>query len=184
MLLPSASSKLQAGGPCHEFVDFPQEKVVQSLMLPGCFDFFACKHLFVAQSWAAPKVVVISLDGATPRIVNNLLRRGVLPRQRGIGALRRNGFFAEQNIVIAPSLTAASHVAIATGSTAAHNDVVSNTFHLVASPFTSNISGFSAPIGGYSIDGPSREPESDGISHLAFAARGRQDRTDSHVPGR
>ena len=69
-----------------------------------------------------------------------------------------NGFFAEQNIVIAPSLTAASHMAIATGSTAARNDVVSNTFHLVASPFTSNISGFSAPIGGYSIDGPAESP--------------------------
>lgn len=129
---------------------------------PSCFlavSIFLLANTFLSpQSWAAPKVVVISLDGATPRIVNNLLRRGVLPRQRGIGALRRNGFFAKQNIVIAPSLTAASHVAIATGSTAAHNDVVSNTFHLVASPFISNISGFSAPIGGYSIDGPAESP--------------------------
>src|SRR6185437_2154430 len=60
---------------------------------------------------------------------------------------------------IAPSLTAAAHIAIATGSIAAANDVVSNTFHLVASPFTFNISGFSAPIGGYLIDGPAQSPE-------------------------
>lgn len=111
-------------------------------------------------SWAAPKTVVISLDGATPRIVNDLLHRGVLPLRRGIGVLRRDGFSAKRNVVIAPSLTAASHVAIATGSTAARNDVVSNTFHLVASPFSSNISGFAAPIGGYSIDGGRESPDS------------------------
>jgi predicted AlkP superfamily pyrophosphatase or phosphodiesterase len=129
------------------------------------FSFFAASAIFLLlnsillpASWAAPKVVLISLDGATPRIVNGFLQSGVLPRRRGIGELRRQGFFAEQNIVIAPSLTAASHIAIATGSTAARNDVVSNTFHLVASPFTSNVSGFSAPIGGYSIDGPAESP--------------------------
>ena len=103
---------------------------------------------------AAPRIIVISLDGATPRIVRDLLRKGVLPRNKGIGLLMRQGAFAEQNITIAPSLTAAAHVAIATGSSAQRNDVVSNTFSLVASPFASTVSGFSAPIGGYSIDGP------------------------------
>jgi hypothetical protein len=62
-------------------------------------------------------------------------------------------------VTIAPSLTAAAHIAIATGSIAAANDVVSNTFHLVASSFTFNISGFSAPIGGLLIDGPAQSPE-------------------------
>ena len=82
----------------------------------------------------------------------------MLPRRRGIGALRRQGFFAEQNIVIAPSLTAASHVAIATGSTAARNDVVSNTFHLVTSPLPATSVVSPRPIGGYSIDGPAESP--------------------------
>jgi hypothetical protein len=76
-----------------------------------------------------------------------------------INLLRAKGFSAQQNVTIAPSLTAAAHIAIATGSIAAANDVVSNTFHLVASPFTFNISGFSAPIGGYLIDGPAQSPE-------------------------
>ena len=43
---------------------------------------------------------------------------------------------------------------IATGSTAANNDITSNTFHLVASPLGSLISGFGAPIGGYDLVGP------------------------------
>lgn len=64
------------------------------------------------------------------------------------------GLHARQNVTVNPSLTAVAHIAIATGSHAAHNDVVANTFHLVASPFTTNISGFSAPVGGYEIDGP------------------------------
>jgi hypothetical protein len=78
----------------------------------------------------------------------------VLPADQGLGLLRSQGVFADQNTTIAPSLTAPGHIAIATGSTAANNDIIANTFHLVASPFTSNVSGFAAPIGGYSIDGP------------------------------
>jgi arylsulfatase A-like enzyme len=109
-------------------------------------------------AYATPKAVVISLDGATPRIVDQLNASGQLNPNEGINLLRAKGFSALQNITIAPSLTAPAHIAIATGSIAAANDVVSNTFHLVASPFTFNISGFSAPIGGYSIDGPAESP--------------------------
>ncbi|MBO0695563.1 MAG: alkaline phosphatase family protein, partial [Verrucomicrobia bacterium] len=105
-------------------------------------------------AYGTPKTVIISLDGATPRIVDQLNASGQLNPNEGINLLRAKGFSAQQNITIAPSLTAAAHIAIATGSIAAANDVASNTFHLVASPFTFNISGFSAPIGGYSIDGP------------------------------
>src|SRR5262249_49989800 len=107
-------------------------------------------------AYATPKTVIISLDGATPRIVDQLNASGQLNPNEGINLLRGKGFSALQNITIAPSLTAAAHIAIATGSIAAANDVPSNTFHLVASPFTFNISGFGAPIGGYSIDGPAQ----------------------------
>ena len=109
-------------------------------------------------AYATPKTVIISLDGATPRIIDQLNASGQLNANEGINLLRMKGFSAQQNITIAPSLTAAAHIAIATGSIAAANDVVSNTFHLVARPFTFNISGFSAPIGGYSIDGPAESP--------------------------
>src|SRR5262245_66393362 len=82
------------------------------------------------------------------------MRDGTIPRDKGLGLLAREGAVAEQNTTVNPSLTAAAHIAITTGSTAQRNDVVSNTFHLVASPFVSTISGFSAPIGGYSVHGP------------------------------
>ena len=120
---------------------------------------FLISAVLCTSAYATPKVVIISLDGATPRIVDQLNANGQLNANEGINLLRAKGFSAQQNITIAPSLTAAAHIAIATGSIAAANDVVSNTFHLVASPFTFNISGFSAPIGGYLIDGPAQSPE-------------------------
>src|SRR5215510_3101009 len=109
-------------------------------------------------AYATPKVVIISLDGATPRIIDQLNANGQLNPNEGFNLLRAKGFSAQQNITIAPSLTAAAHIAIATGSIAAANDVVSNTFHLVASPINLTISGFGAPIGGYLIDGPAQSP--------------------------
>jgi predicted AlkP superfamily pyrophosphatase or phosphodiesterase len=108
-----------------------------------------------------PKVVVISLDGATPRLVNQYLESGVLKQDEGLGLLKNKGVSADRNETITPSLTAPSHIAIATGSNAANNDINANSFHLVASPFTQNISGFGAPIGGYSFDvhGPTESAE-------------------------
>jgi Type I phosphodiesterase / nucleotide pyrophosphatase len=110
-------------------------------------------HSIAAQSVSTtprPKVILISLDGATPDFVEQYLAKGVLSPKQGLGLIKNKGVYAERNITCSASLTAACHVAIATGSTAARNDINSNTFHLVASPFTSNISGFGAPIGGYS----------------------------------
>src|SRR5262249_57579154 len=59
-----------------------------------------------------------------------------------------------------PSVTAVAHIAIATGSTAAHNDIPLNTFHPVASQIGASLSGFGAPIGGYQLSplGPSPAP--------------------------
>jgi Type I phosphodiesterase / nucleotide pyrophosphatase len=111
---------------------------------------------------AAPRVIVISLDGATPRLVQEYTEVGALDRTSGLGRLAARGLVARQNTTVNPSLTAPSHIAIATGSTAAHNDVPANTFHLVAGPLTgptSTISGFGAPIGGYTL-GPHGPTES------------------------
>src|SRR6267142_5356759 len=64
------------------------------------------------------------------------------------------------NFAVTPSVTAVAHVAIATGSTAPHNDIPLNTFHPVASQIGTSISGFAAPIGGYQLSplGPSPAP--------------------------
>ncbi len=107
---------------------------------------------------AVPKVIVISLDGARPDIFEQLFNTSVINRRTGIGILRTTGSYALQNITIQPSVTAAAHIAIATGSTAVNNDIPANTYHLVSSNFTSNISGFGGPIGGYSTVGPTVSP--------------------------
>jgi len=116
-------------------------------------------HSIVAIPAMATKhsqVIVISLDGATPPLVEQYLTSSVMNQKQGIGLLQSQGIAAKQNVTITPSLTAPAHIAIGTGSNAARNDINANSFHLVASPFNQNISGFAAPIGGYSasIDGP------------------------------
>lgn len=101
---------------------------------------------------ASPKVVVISLDGAKPDLIEKYLKNGVLPKDGALGRLAKRGVVAEQNVTATPSVTAVSHIAIATGSTAAHNDITGNTFHPVVASVSTTISGFAAPIGGYQRD--------------------------------
>ncbi|PSB15136.1 phosphodiesterase [Phormidesmis priestleyi ULC007] len=112
-------------------------------------------HLATAQSVIKPsrsQVVLISLDGATPRIIDDYLAKGVLNRRTGLGLLQSRGVSAQRNLTCNPSLTAACHTTLNSGSTTARHDVVANSFHLVASPFKQNVSGFAAPIGGYAIE--------------------------------
>src|SRR5262249_20023026 len=104
----------------------------------------------------------ISLDGAKPDLIEKFIDHGVLPRDGGLAQLSR-GVVARQNVTATPSLTAVSHIAIATGSTAVHNDIPSNTFHNVAAAINVSASGFAAAIGGYRINplGPSSNPSAD-----------------------
>lgn len=105
-------------------------------------------------------VVIISLDGAKPDFIKQFIEEGVLPRDGGLARLSRRGAVAVQNVTASPSLTAVSHIEIATGSTAVHNDIPSNTFQAIVGPISSSLSGFAAPIGGYreSPLGPSPRP--------------------------
>jgi predicted AlkP superfamily pyrophosphatase or phosphodiesterase len=107
-----------------------------------------------------PRVVMISLDGAKPDFIKKFIDEGVLPRDGGLALLSRHGAVAVQNVTASPSLTAVSHIAIATGSTAVHNDIPSNTFEAVVAPISSSLSGFAAPIGGYNESplGPTSHP--------------------------
>src|SRR5262249_17866782 len=73
----------------------------------------------------SPRVVLISLDGAKPDLIQKFIDEGVLPRDGGLARLS-HGAVAVQNVTASPSLTAVSHIAIATGSTAVHNDIPSN----------------------------------------------------------
>src|SRR5689334_16337368 len=110
----------------------------------------------------SPKVVLISLDGAKPDLIAKYLDDGVLRKDGGLAKLSR-GVVARQNVTATPSLTAVAHIAIATGSTAVHTDIPSNTFHNIAAPITASASGFAAAIGGYRVNplGPSPQPSAD-----------------------
>jgi hypothetical protein len=143
----------------------------------------------------APKVVLISLDGATPHQIERYLEDGTLSEKRGLGLLIKRGVMAKRNITVTPSLTAPGHIAMATGSTAARNDINANSFHLLASPFSRNISGFSAPIGGYLFSPHGPEESSDPTAEplwIALRAAGKKvvaatfpgcDGLDIRVPG-
>src|SRR5262249_51253142 len=96
-----------------------------------------------------PQVVVISLDGAQPDLVEHYLRTRVLDRKTGLGRLKARGVVAEQNITVTPSVTAVAHIAVATGSTAPHNDIPLNTLHPVVSQIGTSINRFPAPIAGH-----------------------------------
>ena len=108
----------------------------------------------------SPRVVLISLDGAKPDFIQKFIDEGVLPRDGGLARLSRHGAVAVQNVTASPSLTAVSHIEIATGSTAVHNDIPSNTFQAIVGPISSSVSGFAASIGGYQVSplGPSPQP--------------------------
>src|SRR5215470_18852604 len=75
---------------------------------------------FIGQAWAgSKKVVVISLDGCKPAIVQQLLASGDLNSNKGLGLLLSRGAFASGSMTVSPSLTAPNHIALATGSTGA-----------------------------------------------------------------
>lgn len=103
------------------------------------------------RSQPAPKFVLLSLDGATPHLVEEFIAQGILPADRGLGWLQQQGVSAQQYTVTTPSLTAPSHIAIATGATAVQNNITANRFHLLGSPFEQTVSGFAAPIGGHGL---------------------------------
>jgi hypothetical protein len=98
-----------------------------------------------------PRVVIISLDGARPALVEQYLKRGVIDDDTGLGRLRARGVSADQHVTVTPSVTAVAHIAIATGSGASRNNIPGNTFHPVAATIGTSLSGFGAPIGGYRI---------------------------------
>ena len=103
-------------------------------------------------SFAQPESLSFRSTAQCRAWLREFIQDGTIPHVRGLGLLARYGSTALRNTTTNPSLTAPGHIAIATGSTAPRNDVPANSFHLVGSPLTLNISGFGAPIGGYDFD--------------------------------
>jgi predicted AlkP superfamily pyrophosphatase or phosphodiesterase len=116
-----------------------------------------------AQPSPAPRVVLISTDGANPDVIDAFIRSGVLPADTGFGRLRRTGVSAGENVPATPSLTFGAHMTLATGSIPARHNISSNALHPVAGTVASTMSGTLAPIGGYSLNplGPAAMPSAE-----------------------
>ena len=90
------------------------------------------------------KVILISFDGFMNEVLQLYLRDAF--STKGLGIIQKEGVIADGMKVALPSLTATSHISIATGATPGRHGVVSNTFHTVSDEITSGQNGFSAKI--------------------------------------
>ena len=88
-----------------------------------------------ATETAAPSkhsVVLISFDGSRTDLVYGLMDDGTLPT---FASLAASGVRAEYAQTIDPSLTAAAHNSISSGSFPAHTGITSNSFHVTGDDF-------------------------------------------------
>lgn len=89
---------------------------------------------------------MISFDGVSGTRLTRLMNEpGKLPAG-GYVRLAERGFFAERSQPPTPSLTAVSHVTLATGALPRQTGIVSNSILDRTKPFPATISGFDAPI--------------------------------------
>jgi predicted AlkP superfamily pyrophosphatase or phosphodiesterase len=95
---------------------------------------------------ASRRAVMISFDGVSgTRLTRMMNEAGKLPAG-GYRRLAERGLFAERAQPPTPSLTAVSHVTLATGALPWQTGIVSNTILDRTRPFPATISGFDAPI--------------------------------------
>lgn len=92
------------------------------------------------------RVILISLDGAGARTLQELHRQGAL-RGGGFERFFREGEVAEALIPVEPTLTSVNHISLATGFPPAETGIVSNQFHPGGAPWQERASGFNAAVG-------------------------------------
>ena len=88
----------------------------------------ACLASLLLFAAPAPKLVIISWDGAPDWVMDRLVDEGKLPN---VAKLKANGFAAEYSTPSFPSKTAVSHMAIFTGANPVANGVTGNTVPLL-----------------------------------------------------
>jgi predicted AlkP superfamily pyrophosphatase or phosphodiesterase len=97
---------------------------------------------------AAPsrRVILISLDGAGNRTLQDLHRQGLL-NKGGFERFFREGEVADALIPVDLTLTATNHISLATGFPPAATGIVGNEFYPEGSLSAETVSAFDAPIG-------------------------------------
>ncbi len=92
------------------------------------------------------KLVVVSIDGGSDQMVDELLARGVLPADGAFGRIIRKGRVADYLRPVNVSSTASSHAALFTGAAPGHNGIVLNRFFQVDQLQGRPINGFGAEL--------------------------------------
>lgn len=90
--------------------------------------------------------IVISFDGAQPRVIERMIRSGKLPSNGGFAKLIREGTKTDGMTAVLPTVTATNHITLATGAYVERTNIPGNTFHLNDTPLTATTSGFGAAI--------------------------------------
>jgi hypothetical protein len=106
----------------------------------------SCRSLPPDSSPSPRRVVLLSLDGASAADLHRLYGAGKL-QAGGFARFFEEGEVAERLVPVNPTLTATSHISLATGYLAGETGIVSNTFRPAGSPLLETASGFTAEIG-------------------------------------
>ena len=98
---------------------------------------------FAGTSFKAKKLILISFDGAQHSLIKSYFESEA---NQGFGKILKNGFLAEKNIMVTPSLTAVSHISIITGEPPSKTGIVSNSYHRNSDSISQSVRGFTEPI--------------------------------------
>lgn len=106
---------------------------------------FNISYLYPIKTEAAEKetYTIISIDGMQNELTKEYMDSGILPNFKNI---RDNGLFATDIRSVTPSLTIASHAAMATGALPNKTGMVSNNLHNKEKGFTDIKSAFFSPL--------------------------------------
>jgi predicted AlkP superfamily pyrophosphatase or phosphodiesterase len=107
---------------------------------------FSNGHAESTNKTSSSRTILISFDGAQPEVIEKLLEQRKLPRDGGFAELIGKGTRARGMTAVLPTLTATSHISIATGAYPERTNIPMNTFHDTQTALTTTTSGFSAPI--------------------------------------
>lgn len=117
------------------------------LSLLSLASFLACRSTAPVPAPDQRRVLLLSLDGASPGELQSLWREGAL-NAGGFRQFFEKGQVADRLVPVNPTLTAVNHISLATGAVPGRTGIVSNSFHPADAPaFLDRVSGFDAPIG-------------------------------------
>ena len=88
------------------------------------------------------KLIFVSFDGAQHKLINEYFAT----TDKGFGKILSDGFVAEKNLILTPTLTAVSHISMMTGQPPSKTGIVSNSFHVNTTSINETADGFSHKI--------------------------------------